>query len=201
MLIPEHYEGKQNDLAHTKTHADSTEAHNCFTKACERMRRPGLWHELCGILSADFRPVGKNGLQTHMPVKEGDYLQIDIPGPGTRAGNGYDWVQVEQMHSQPLEAGDDELCGMRLRPCADPKKASDDVAHFFKGDATSTFIIRRRGKEVTASYHGRNELPNVATNNKTDNVRNAVITSGAMAGLSELQWHTLIKAFVEDGKK
>jgi len=90
---------------------------------------------------------------------------------------------------------------MKLRPCADPQKASDNVAHFFKGNATSTFIIRRRGKEVTASYHGRNELPNVATNDKTDNVRNALITSGAMAGLSELQWHTLIKAFVEDGKK
>jgi hypothetical protein len=200
-LIPPQNEGKQNDLTHTVSYTDSKEARLCFQRACERMRNPGKWRDMCGILSADFRLIGNNGLQAHTQVKKGDYLQVDIPGPGTKAGEGYDWVKVEHLEHIPAPAADNELCGMQLRPCANPKKQTKDTAHFFMGNATSTFIIRRHGNEVTASYHGRNELPNVSTGNKVDNFRNAMITSGAMAGLSELQWHTLIKAFLEEGKK
>ena len=40
------------------------------------------------------------------------------------------------------------------------------------------------------------EVPNTATEKGGDNVRNALIASGAIAGLSEAQWTALIKGLL-----
>jgi len=58
-------------------------------------------------------------------------------------------------------------------------------------------LVSRNNNEVTASYYGRNETPNTDTGNIGTNVRNALVAFGAFAGLSELQWNSLIKAFLE----
>jgi hypothetical protein len=70
--------------------------------------------------------------------------------------------------------------------------------HFFEDLATSTFVIERIGNPVTARYYGRNELPNTETSEKKDIIRNAIVATGAAAGLSELQWSALLKAFLKE---
>jgi hypothetical protein len=87
---------------------------------------------------------------------------------------------------------------MRLRPCPAPGKENNDTAHFFHDGATSSFIITRKDNVVTASYHGRNELPNVNTESAADNVRNGVVASGALLALSELQWAALLKGLLKE---
>lgn len=194
-IIPVQEEGKQNDLYHSEELDSREEACKCFIRAYKRMLNPRVWHKLCGSMSATFMLVDGDD-DPHRLAMEGDHFRIDIPGPGPRSGDGHDWVMVEAIELHLDATGNEEHAAMRLRPCKNPQGGTD-VAHFFKDSATSTFVIARTGNKVTASYHGRNELPNIETGSIIDNLRNAVVTSGAMAGLSEAQWQTLINEFLQ----
>lgn len=195
-LIPAQEQGKHNDLYQTFEGTTTGEAQKCFVRAYKRMLNPRVWHKLCGAMSADFKLTDGHN-DPHRLAEVGDYYQIDIPGPGPVRGNGFDWVVVDAIEENLDPTGQEENIGMRLRPCSNPNGKGAEAAHFFKSISSSTFVISRTGNVVTASYHGRNEVPNVHTGNIVDNVRNAVITSGAMAGLSEAQWQTLINEFLQ----
>ena len=91
----------------------------------------------------------------------------------------------------------DESVGLMMAATANPQRKAQNVAHFFREGATSSFIIKRTGPTVTASYHGRNEVPNTEANGMADKLRNAVVAGGAMGGLSKLQWTALIKGFLQ----
>jgi len=51
---------------------------------------------------------------------------------------------------------------MSLRAGKNPSTKDEGIVHFFYGKGTSTFIIKRMGKTVYASYNGRNEIANTA---------------------------------------
>lgn len=196
-IVPAQETGKHNDLYYTEHCSDREKAVKCFARAYKRLLNPRVWQKLCGSLSADFKLVEKEGDDPHRLAREGDYYRIDIPGPGPTLGDGYDWVVVDAIEEQLSPDGEEEEAGMRLRPCKNPESHKNDIAHFFKDYATSTFYLVRKSNTVTASYHGRNEEPNTDTSSKLDNVRNAVVTSGAMAGMSEVQWMTLIRELLQ----
>ena len=122
-----------------------------------------------------------------------DYLLIDIPRPV--AGNGYDWVQVENI-AENVDASAEQSFGMTLKATPNPDKPEQGIAHFFGEDATSTFIVKRNSNTVTTSYHGRNELPNTKKATFPDKIRNSIIAARALAGISELQWKALIKGLL-----
>ncbi|MEO8763533.1 MAG: hypothetical protein ABI416_04560 [Ginsengibacter sp.] len=195
-LVPPETKGKNTDLENSVELDTKEEAMFTFKKACNRMLNPAAWHNLCGPASAEFTLTGDKGGEEYRLAAKGDYFKIDIPGPGPSAGDGYDWVRVEFLEEIDNPGNDEESCGMKLRASAAPNTAGNDTAHFFNEDATSSFIIHRKGNKVTASYHGRNEAPNNATGKITDNIRNSMIAMGAFAFLSELQWSALIKGFL-----
>ena len=192
-IIPQNVSGKENDLHASVKHPNEAAAIKCFETARRRMLTPARWAELCGGLSARFELTDQHGTTLHRPANQNDLIRIDIPGPGPATGHGFDWVKVEAIEERPAIHGA-ELCAMRVRPSRAP--GSKGVAHFFSGEATSTFVIRRSGVEVEASYHGRNEMANTATKKAGEKLRNAAVAAGAMAGISELQWQALIEAFV-----
>ncbi|HSC37103.1 MAG TPA: hypothetical protein VLD19_04505 [Chitinophagaceae bacterium] len=196
ILVPENREGKQTDLDYSVTLPTREEALDTFKRAYKRLLNPGVWHKLSGVASAEFQLVGKKGNEEHRLAQVNDYFKIDVPGPGPAAGDGYDWVKVELVENKANPSGEEEIVGMKLRPCQNPQGAGKDTAHFFRSDASSTWLIVRKGNTVTASYHGRNEVPNTSTERKMDNVRNALVAAGASAGLSEAQWSSLTKAFL-----
>lgn len=195
-IVPEQMEGKKNDLYAKVDEIDESSAQARYARACKRMLEPNGWHELCGPLSAAFSLMDGSGEPVYRALQVNDYIRVDLPGPGPAAGNGYDWVMIEAVEQVEETAGD--ICAMRVRPVSAPTTEQTDTAHFFKSTATSTFMVRRMGRHIEASYHGRNELPNTKTDKTADNVRNAVVASGAMAGFSELQWQVLIEAFLKD---
>ncbi|MBS1587170.1 MAG: hypothetical protein JSS82_16675 [Bacteroidetes bacterium] len=196
-LVPANIKGKQNDLS-TKIVLDNDEqAVERYRTARTRMLSPALWHSLSGALSASFEACNAGGEPVDRKLTMNDLVRIDISGPGTKAGHGYDWVKVDIIQDGNSEDGREDLCGMRLRPTAPPGE-NGETAHFFQSGASSTFILRRTGNVVSASYHGRNEVPNTHMERTLDNVRNAIITSGALAGLSEAQWMALIKGFIAE---
>lgn len=195
-FVPQQIKGKAVDLEQTITENSTAEAITTFKKACERILTPSAWHQLSGVASADFKlsAVHTTGQQSRAAIN--DYFKIDIPGPGPAAGDGYDWVQVENI-AENIDPTAEESFGMTLRASLNPNKPAEGTAHFFKDGATSTFIIKRNGTVVTASYHGRNEEPNTKHVNLKDKIRNTLVSIGALGGISELQWTSLIKGLLE----
>ncbi|HTN45651.1 MAG TPA: hypothetical protein VL098_04835 [Flavipsychrobacter sp.] len=196
-LIPENEQGKQNDIVFSRTLPTREAAIQCFKRACKRVINPQIWHELTGMLSPEVKLYTEAG-EVHRLAAVKDFFRLDIPGPGTLLGGGYDWVQVAAIEDQEAEDADEAIFAMKLHPAADPQSDSSDAAHFFNAAASSTFVVHRLGNTVTASYHGRNELPNNKTRNTIDNLRNTVVAAGAAIGLSELQWKALIKNFLQE---
>lgn len=195
-VVPENETGKALDLEEFVTENSIEEAVTTFKRACKRLLNPPIWHELAGAASASFKILTEKNVDPHRLACVNDYLAIDIPGPGTSAGDGYDWVQVENI-TENVEPGADESMSVTLKASPNPNKPGEGTAHFFKDGATSTFIIKRKGNTVIASYHGRNETPNIKEKGLGDKIRNTIVAAGALAGISELQWKALIKGFLQ----
>jgi len=196
-LLPANNKGKATDLTKSVVLDTEDAARDCFRRAYKRLLNPPVWHELTHNLGASFVLTDSNGKEADRLAQERDKIRIDIPGPGNAAGGGYDWVVVEKVEDHANPNLSIESFGMTLRAAAAPNDDNGKTAHFFKEGATSTFIIERKDKTVTASYFGRNEVPNTKTGNFPNDVRNALVAIGAFAGLSELQWGTLIAAFLQ----
>ena len=196
-LIPHNKTGKPVDLEESITLPGKEDAIDAYKRACKRLLNVNIWHKLSGFASADFLLKNEEGIASHGLAEVGDYFQIDIPGPGPASGDGYDWVKVEAIEKRSDPASEEESMGMMLRPSENPNKKGSDTSHFFTTEATSTFIIHRKENVVSVSYHGRNEVLNTATEKLTDKIRNSIIGMVAMLGISELQWNSLIKSFLE----
>lgn len=191
--VPEQVEGKEVNLEESVTADTALAAQELYYKACERLLHPGTWHELAGALSAFFK------LDSFAPgrkIKEKDYLQIDIPAPGNPAGDGHDWVIVDTILANTNGWAEESL-SVTLRSSENPDKPGDGIAHFFNEGATSSMVIKRKGKTVIASYHGRNEKPNTE-GGLANKIRNVLVAIGALAGLSEIQWNALLKGFLKN---
>lgn len=197
-IVPENLTGKAVDLEETVTASSPEEAANIYTRACKRLQNPPLWQQLSGgALSASFELVEAAGNEAHRLLQLHDYLRISIPGPGTDNGDGYDWVQVKAISDNTgLDA--DESFGLTVAAARNPAQPQKGVAHFFKEGASSSFAVRRTGNKITASYHGRNERPNTNTGSVTDALRNTAVATGALIGLSEMQWSALIKGLLQE---
>lgn len=196
-LLPDNNKGKATDLTRSVSLDTEDAARDCFRRAYKRLLNPPVWHELTRNLGASFVLTDANGNTADRLAQEQDKIRIDIPGPGNAAGGGYDWVTVEKIEDHANPNLSIESFGMTLRAAAAPNHNNGQTAHFFKEGATSTFIIERNDKTVTASYFGRNEVPNTHTGSIPNDVRNALVAIGAFAGLSELQWGALIAAFLQ----
>ena len=197
-FVPENIKGKATDLTAKFQSPDREQALKCFKRAHKRLLNVELWHKLCGPLSAEFVLAGKDGGHQQRLAEKGDYFMIDIPGPGTFEGEGYDWVQVLDIADYSNENGEYEAVALKAGACGNPGNQNDETAHFFKEGATSTFIIRRDGNTVTVSYAGRNEVPNTDVERITDKLRNSAVAIGAFGGLSEIQWQALIESFLRE---
>lgn len=193
-ITPDNHSGKSSDTFHEVTCTDERSAVHLFNKAKERLLDINHWKDIAGEGSSDFKLYDEQGNLANRPVKLGDHFRIDIPGPGTVSGKGYDWVQVEAI--EQFSNDEKEEVAVRVRPADDPTSEKKDVAHFFSEDASSTFSVIRIGKKVIASVQGRNEKPNTGTSNIADKVRNTVIAAGALMGLNKPQWKSLVKGLL-----
>jgi hypothetical protein len=198
-LIPEQTKGKATDAKDRLILSNTKEASELFVTANNRMLNVNRWHEYSGLASARFFITDTSGNECNRAVQEGDYIKIDIPGPGPRSGDGYDWVHVDALESNINSSAKDECCGMMVRAAENPAGKSE-TAHFFTSDATSTFIVERTSCTVSSYYFGRNEELNLDTKSLVDKIRNAVIGSIGLAGVSELQWKRLINSFLQKDK-
>ncbi|MCP9751611.1 hypothetical protein [Ferruginibacter sp. HRS2-29] len=194
-MIPEKVSGKHLDLHAEVSRTTAVEAADLFQNARMRLLLPSLWHTLAGSLSAVFALATPGNTDGGRTVKLHDYVTIDIPGPGNSLGDGFDWTQVTALAEDVL-AGAQKSVALTLTACANPLNIVQDTAHFFDNSSSSSFVLYLSGCNVGIDYYGRNEQPNRHTISIADNMRNALVATGAAAGLSELQWSSLIRGIL-----
>ncbi len=195
--IPEQKEGASTDISSHKKFESDKKAVEFFSIAKERLIDISNWHNLCGEASAKFLLTDSLGNAVSRSPIEGDHFRIDIPGPGSVAGDGYDWVKIEKITDQSNPNGNIESLSIRVRPAANPMDAMKGISHFFKDGASSTFLVERNNSIVKAEVHGRNETPNTETSGILDTIRNVVVALGAMVGFSKPQWQSLVDGIVK----
>ena len=196
-LVPGNFKGKAVDLEESVTAATFKDAEKIYRRACDRLQHPGIWHELAGDSGAVFTLKNERNTEVKKPVAVNDFIQVDIPAPGPAAGDGHDWVKVEKT-DHDFDSDADQSFGLTVKVTTHPSTPGEEIAHFFGSEASSTWIVKRKGNTVTASYHGRNETPNTESEGLGDKVRNTIVAIGAMAGISALQWTALLKGLLRE---
>jgi hypothetical protein len=190
-IIPENKEGTQTNTERSIEFATEEESKQFFQIAKKRLLDVNHWHKIAGNATADFQLTDEEGKPVNRTAKEGDHFKIDIPGPGSITGEGNDWVKIESIQE------DENYIGIRVRPASNPTNERKDIAHFFNDNSTSSFIIKKEGKKITAGVYGRNEKPNTKTETVADKIRNATVATGAISGFSKLQWKSLVNGLIE----
>ncbi|HVF82232.1 MAG TPA: hypothetical protein VM884_09870 [Flavisolibacter sp.] len=193
--IPEHKDGTEVNVEDSLQLSDEQEAASFFKLVKERLVTINSWGKIAGALSANFTLTNEQGKEIDAFPKTGNYFKIDIPAPGIITGEGYDWVQIEEVKEE--KDADSESVAIRVRPAPSPLNDKTDVAHFYTDEATSNFIVKREGTKVTAGVYGRNEKPNVKAETLIDKARNAIVGTGAVSGFSKLQWKALVSGLLE----
>lgn len=190
--IPEQVEGEQNDVRHYIDFPSQGEAHHLFMLAKSRLKDVGTWGALTGPVSSGFGITDTKGNDAYKIAEKGDTLYIDMPGPGSIAGSGVDWVRIEALEEVEDALGEAEYIIITVRPVANPKKPETVTAHFFSHASTNTFIVERYRNRVSASVHGRNEKPNTE-GNIIDKARNAIVGLTGRHGLSGPHWQVFVE--------
>lgn len=197
--IPEQYTGREMDVL-AEVECDSIEnAKALYADVCNRLSDVNNWEAMSKTSLSSFTIIDSDGYLVKRQTKQGDFIRIDIPGPGTKIGHGFDWVCVEILSNEIIDQGN--LFSIQVRPSPRPNSESGKIAHFLNPIATSTFQIRRVNKTVSAEEHGRNETPNLKTGNFLDNLRNGLVGTAALLGLSYPQWKSLVEGLVSHGEK
>jgi len=195
-LIPEQKEGR-DITAEARVDFETIErAKEFYREAKKRLLFIHDWHKIAGWLSADFQLTDDEGKEVDRIARKGDHFRIDITGPGSDAGEGYDWAKVEDIRE--INSDDIDSVAILVRPAPNPQTSNPNVAHFFADKSTSTFVVTREGSFVTASIYDRNIEANEETKQPLDKLRNAVVGLGAKHGFSKLQWQALTQGLVKE---
>lgn len=188
-VVPQQVLG-QSSFTHSRIRCrNNNHAKECYHVAAERLRQVNRWHEYAGKPTATFQLFDEAGNAVNRLVQKGDYLRINIPGPGNPEGDGADWVQVQQVGERGT--GEKQLTWITVRSAPNPMIRQTHPSHFFDQPATSTFVIFCRQLTVMAAVFGRNEHSNLRGENWLARIRNWFVYIGAQLGLANLQWKAL----------
>jgi hypothetical protein len=196
-FIPAQETGSQTDFFEERTFENQVRAHEGFKRAAARLLTVSEWHNYAGAGSSRFCLTNNLGDEVTGFAVEGFLFNIDLPAPGSSAGDGLEWVMVERIEAVEDADATEEFVAMTARPMPDPRKSEQETAHFYKNVSTSTFIVKRVGRTVSAAVHGRNETPNNSDVNLHDKIRNTIIALTARVGMSGPQWKKLVKGLLE----
>jgi hypothetical protein len=196
--IPAQQEGEQTDVIHFVDCDTREQAHELFLLAKTKLKDVSNWHEFSGPGSSKFTITDAQGNDEYKIAEKGDHFYINLPAPGSLAGDGLEWVRIESIEDVEDAKAENEFIAMTVRPVANPRHPDKATAHFFSHASTSTFIIERYLNHVSAAVHGRNETPNNHDTGIYDSVRNTIIALTARAGLSGPQWKKLVVGLLDE---
>ena len=197
-IVPAQFTGKEIEVEATRELEDETAAGSFFEIAKRRLLDVNNWNKIAGAFTAQFQIIDEKGKEVSREVRKGDYLRINIPGPGSKEGDGYDWVCVEEVKEIDKESV--QSAGFRVRPNENPFGEKNETAHFYSNEASSSFIITREAAKIISWIIDRNLLPNTESTSLVDKVRDLAVGVSAIAGFSKIQWQGLADGLVESKK-
>jgi hypothetical protein len=198
-IVPLQFTGQEIETASTQVLKTEANAESLYNEARKKLLDVNNWNKVAGIVTARFQIIDEKGKEVNREVKKGDYLRIDIPGPGSKEGDGYDWVFVEEMNE--INNGSVQSAGFRVRPDKNPFGEKNETAHFYSKEATSSFIIIRENTKVISWIVDRNLLPNTESGSLVDKVRDVAIGISAIAGFSKVQWQGLADGLIKNANE
>ncbi|AKK74133.1 hypothetical protein OK18_17330 [Chryseobacterium gallinarum] len=153
------------------------------------------WQSYCGSAFAAFKLYDSNAGPVDRDPQKGDFIRIDIPGPGEPEARGYDWVEILEICY--YQDSFSETIMIICKPSRDPKnKKSSHIAHFYSSKATSTFMISKTSSHLKTAVYGRNESPNFKAK-FIDVIRNLLVAAGGIMGIAKIQWKVLTDGFLD----
>ena len=194
-IVPAQAVGKEIEAIASVELTDIDEAKNFFQIVKTRLAEVEKWHTLAGFMSAEFQLTDDAGNAISRILQPGDYLRVDIPGPGSKEGDGYDWARIEDVRS--MEDPEWEGFGFRVRPSHNPTGDKNETAHFYDDNASGTFEVLRENNVVTAWIVDRNIQPNTEPVSLIDKVRDSVVGMSALIKFSEIQWQHLANGLLK----
>ena len=197
-IVPPQYTGQEIEVEATAEFNNEEDAKFFFDIAKRRLLDVNNWNKIAGAITAKFQIIDEKGKEVDREVKKGDYLRINIPGPGSKEGDGYDWVHVEEI--KEVDTGSVQAVGFRVRPNDNPFSEKSETAHFYSKEATSSFIVIRENSKVISWIIDRNLLPNKEAGSLLDKVRDVAVGVSAIGGFSKIQWQGLADGIVENKK-
>ena len=195
-IIPEQFKGQELEVEAIQALNDETAAQTLYDMARRKLLDVNNWKKIAGAITAQFQIIDEKGKEVAREVKKGDYLRINIPGPGSKEGDGYDWVLVEEL--KEINNGSLQSVGFRVRPNENPFSEKNETAHFYSKEATSSFIVTRENANVFSWIVDRNLLPNTESESLVDKVRDVVVGVSAIAGFSKVQWQGLADGLIKN---
>ena len=195
-IVPAQYTGRQIEAEASVELKNEIEATAYYDIVKGRLLNVNNWHNIAGIISAKFQLVNVSGEEVDRNVQKGDYVRIDIPGPGSSAGDGYDWVCVEYV--KEVSEANIESIGIRVKPAPNPLGNKNITAHFYSDEATSNFMVTRENSKISAWIIDRNIKPNDQAESVIDNIRNSAAGIGAIGIFSKLQWQGLAEGVIKN---
>jgi hypothetical protein len=194
--IPQHKSGKRYDALSVVICETEKEAKERYAITLGRLTAINDWDSISGnIISSSFLLCDEKGQKLNGIPRIGDYIRIDVPGPGTGNGDGFDWVKIENILERSFIHK--SLYMIQVRPACCPLNDIEEVAHFFSPEATSNFLVARVGLKVMSGIFGRNESPNTSVQHLSDIVRNQVTAGFAFLRFSDMQWRALINGILK----
>lgn len=187
--VPGQHRGDSVTAESSRTFDDVTAAKAFFFQAEAKLLDINQWHDQASEALARFILTDPAGNPATGPAKQGLLIKIDIPGPGSESGGGYDWVKIEEI--KRADAADVQSTALRVRPIAAPGSEADEPTHFYDEKSTSTFTLTREQTTVTAAIYDRNINPNTEADSLLDKVRNAITGLVGEKVFSKIQWQSL----------
>ena len=139
-----------------------------------------MWHGLAGGLSASFSLESSVGNDAGRLAQINDYLQIDIPGPGPVAGNGYDWVKVENI-AEHADPDAEESMSITLKSDPDRRQPGKGVAHFLRKGPAPLLLLQGKGIRLSPPIMAVRNCRMIKAHRFPDKVRNTIVATGPLA--------------------
>ena len=169
---------------------------NYFEQLQQRLKAVNEWDSISEKIKTKFFLLDSSTYQPTTDLKVGNLIKIDIPGPGSPSGSGYDWTEIIDIQIG-VENKENPFFAFTIKPCPAPNSDVDTVAHFYNRESTNTFIVRRIGTCLYAEVHGRNQIENTSDAPLLDIVRNKAVAIGSKFGIGSLNWIGFAGALLE----
>lgn len=166
-LVPRQQDGEQTDVVYAITTEFVEDAEDLFVDAKDRLLEVNKWASFAGFTSLSFSLADAAGHPLKRRLHRHDHIVIALPGDVAA-----DRFTVDALEYDDYPDDDYETFAIRMHITGvDPETAK-----------TSTLVVARHGRELSAAYHGRNNTGGL---------------DDLWHGLQIVQWEALVKGFIE----